>query len=263
EHDITEHSADPRLRGSFDVVFHLASPASPPDYLRLPVETLRVGSQGTAVALEIAERCGSRLILASTSEVYGDPLAHPQSETYWGNVNPIGPRSVYDEAKRFAEALVFAHHRTRGADVAVARIFNTYGPRMRADDGRMVPNFCLQALGNEPITVAGSGHQTRSLCHVDDTVAGLIALAASDVTGPVNIGNPTEMTVLRVAEMIRDQADSTSAIHHIPAVQDDPQRRCPDIARARELLGWEPKVDAEDGLAETVDWFRTKVASLR
>jgi dTDP-glucose 4,6-dehydratase len=263
EADITEASTDPRLHGPFDAVFHLASPASPPDYLRLPVETLRVGSQGTAVTLEIAERCGARVILASTSEVYGDPLAHPQSETYWGNVNPIGPRSVYDEAKRFAEALVFAHHRTRGADVAVARIFNTYGPRMRADDGRMVPNFCLQALRNEPITVAGGGHQTRSLCHVDDTVAGLIALAASDVTGPVNIGNPNELTVLRVAEMIRDQAHSTSPIHHIPAVQDDPQRRCPDITRARELLGWEPKVDAEDGLAETLDWFRTQVASLR
>ena len=263
EHDITEPSADLRLRGPFDVVFHLASPASPPEYLRLPVETLRVGSLGTAFALEIAERCGARLMLASTSEVYGDPLAHPQPETYWGNVNPIGPRSVYDEAKRFAEALVFAHHRARGTDVAVARIFNTYGPRMRADDGRMVPNFCLQALRNEPITVAGSGRQTRSLCHVDDTIAGLIALAASDVTGPVNIGNPTEFTVLRVAEMIREQAHSTSAIHHISAVQDDPQRRCPDITRARDLLGWEPKVDAEDGLAGTVDWFRTQIASLR
>ena len=263
EHDITEPSADPCLREPFDVVFHLASPASPADYLRLPVQTLRVGSQGTAFALEIAERCGARLMLASTSEVYGDPLAHPQSEDYWGNVNPIGPRSVYDEAKRFAEALVFAHHRARGTNVAVARIFNTYGPRMRADDGRMVPNFCLQALRNEPITVAGSGRQTRSLCHVDDTVAGLIALAASDVTGPVNIGNPNELTVLRVAEMVRDQARSTSAVCYISAVQDDPQRRCPDITRARELLGWEPKVDAEDGLAETVDWFRSQIASLR
>jgi dTDP-glucose 4,6-dehydratase len=262
EHDVTEASTDPRLQGPFDAVFHLASPASPPDYLRLPVETLRVGSQGTAVALDIAERCDARFILASTSEVYGDPLAHPQSEDYWGNVNPIGPRSVYDEAKRFAEALVFAHHRTRAADVAVARIFNTYGPRMRADDGRMVPNFCLQALRGEPITVAGSGLQTRSVCHVDDTVGGLIALAASDVAGPVNIGNPTELTVLRVAEMIRDLAHSTSAIRHIPAAQDDPQRRCPDITRARELLGWEPKVDAEDGLAETVEWFRTQTALL-
>ncbi len=262
-HDITEDRADPRLHGPFDAVFHLASPASPPDYLKLPVETLRVGSQGTAVALEIAERCDARFVLASTSEVYGDPLAHPQSETYWGNVNPIGPRSVYDEAKRFAEALVFAHHRTRQADVAVARIFNTYGPRMRADDGRMVPNFCLQALRSEPITVAGSGQQTRSLCHVDDTIGGLLALAASDITGPVNIGNPTELTVLRVAEIIRDQARSTSPVHYIPAMQDDPQRRCPDITRARELLGWEPKVDAEDGLAQTLDWFRAQAALLR
>lgn len=263
EHDITEPCADPRLRGPFDAVFHLASPASPPDYLRLPVQTLRVGSQGTAVALEIAERCGARLLLASTSEVYGDPLVHPQTETYWGNVNPIGPRSVYDEAKRFAEALVFAHHRTRGTNVAVARIFNTYGPRMRADDGRMVPNFCLQALRNEPITVAGTGRQTRSLCHVDDTVAGLIALATGEVAGPVNIGNPTELTVLRVAEIIRDRAGSTSPIQYIPAVQDDPQRRCPDITRARQLLGWEPKVDADDGLTETVEWFRTQLAGPR
>ena len=256
EHDITEAPGDSRLWGPFDAIFHLASPASPPDYLRFPVQTLRVGSHGTSVALDIAERCGARFVLASTSEVYGDPLAHPQPETYWGNVNPIGPRSVYDEAKRFAEALVFAHHRTRRADVAVARIFNTYGPRMRADDGRMVPTFCRQALRNEPITVAGSGHQTRSLCHVDDTVAALLALAESDITGPVNIGNPSELSVLRVAEMIRDDAGSTSPIHYIPAVQDDPQRRCPDIQRAREQLGWEPKVRAEDGLAETVDWFR-------
>ncbi|HZU47966.1 MAG TPA: NAD-dependent epimerase/dehydratase family protein, partial [Mycobacterium sp.] len=178
---------------------------------------------------------------------------------YWGNVNPIGPRSVYDEAKRFAEALVFAHYRSRGADVAVARIFNTYGPRMRPDDGRMVPTFCRQALLNEPITVAGSGHQTRSLCHVDDTVAALLALAASDITGPVNIGNPTELTVLRVAESIRGHAGSTSPIHYVPAAQDDPQRRCPDIRVAREQLGWEPKVGPEEGLAETVDWFRTQI----
>ncbi|BBY07919.1 UDP-glucuronic acid decarboxylase family protein [Mycobacterium noviomagense] len=259
EHDITEPPTDQRLRGPFDIVFHLASPASPPDYMKLPVQTLKVGSQGTTVALDIAERCGARFVLASTSEVYGDPLAHPQPESYWGNVNPIGPRSVYDEAKRFAEALVFAHHRSRGADVAVARIFNTYGPRMRPDDGRMVPTFCRQALQGEPITVAGSGHQTRSLCHVDDTVAALLALAASDITGPVNIGNPTELTVLRVAELIRAHAGSTSPIHYVPAAQDDPQRRCPDIRVAREQLGWEPKVGAEEGLAETVDWFRTQI----
>lgn len=263
EHDITDPPADLLLRTAFDMVFHLASPASPPDYLRLPVQTLRVGSHGTSVALDIAEQCRARFVLASTSEVYGDPLAHPQHESYWGNVNPIGPRSVYDEAKRFAEALVFAYRRSRGADVAVARIFNTYGARMRADDGRMVPTFCRQALCNEPITVAGSGYQTRSLCHVDDTVAGLLALAASDITGPVNIGNPTELTVLRVAEIIRDYAGSTSPIHYVPAVEDDPQRRCPDIRAAREQLGWEPKVRAEDGLAETVNWFRARTPASR
>ena len=260
EHDITTAPNDPRLRGPFDAVFHLASPASPPDYLRLPVQTLLVGAQGTAVALDIAQRCRARFLLASTSEVYGDPLTHPQPENYWGNVNPIGPRSVYDEAKRFAEALVFAYHRSRRADVAVARIFNTYGPRMRADDGRMVPTFCGQALRNEPITVAGSGHQTRSLCHVDDTVDALVILAASDITGPVNVGNPTELTVLRVAEIIRDHAASTSPVHYVPAAQDDPQRRCPDITWVREELGWVPMVQPEDGLAETVAWFRTQTA---
>jgi dTDP-glucose 4,6-dehydratase len=260
EHDITEALGDPLHGTRFDTVFHLASPASPPDYLRLPVETLRAGADGTAVALDIAQRSRARFVLASTSEVYGDPLAHPQHETYWGNVNPIGPRSVYDEAKRFAEALVFAHHRSRGADVAVARIFNTYGPRMRWDDGRMVPTFCGQALRNQPITVAGSGEQTRSLCHVDDTVRGLLALAASEFAGPVNIGNPTELTVLRVAEIIRDIARSTSPIHYVPAVEDDPKRRCPDIGTARQKLGWEPTVRAEDGLAETVNWFRSQAA---
>jgi dTDP-glucose 4,6-dehydratase len=258
EHDITAAPGDALHGMRFDTVFHLASPASPTDYLRLPLQTLRVGAQGTAVALDIAERCRARFVLASTSEVYGDPLAHPQHESYWGNVNPIGPRSVYDEAKRYAEALVFAHHRSRGSDVAVARIFNTYGPRMRGDDGRMVPTFCGQALRNEPITVAGSGQQTRSLCHVADTVAGLCALAASDVVGPVNIGNPGELTVLRVAELIRDYARSTSPIRYVAAAEDDPQRRCPDIGTARAELGWEPTVSAEDGLAETVDWFRTR-----
>ena len=256
EHDISEHDGDPRLTRRFDMVMHLASAASPPDYLRLPVQTLRAGSNGTATALEIARRCGCRFVLASTSEVYGDPLQHPQCETYWGNVNPIGPRSVYDEAKRFAEALVFAHHRAYGTDVAVARIFNTYGPRMRIDDGRMVPAFSRQALAGEPITVSGSGQQTRSICYVDDTIAGLLALAEADITGPVNIGNPNEQTVLEVAEMIRDIAGSTSPIHYVGAVADDPRRRCPDIRVARESLGWEPKVPAREGLAVTVEWFR-------
>ena len=259
EHDITEPLDGAALFGSLDAVFHLASPASPVDYLRLPLETLRVGAHGTAVAIEVAERCRARFVLASTSEVYGDPLLHPQPESYWGNVNPIGPRSVYDEAKRFAEALTFAQRRARGADVAVARIFNSYGPGMRHDDGRMVPTFCWQALLGQPIGVAGDGRQTRSLCYVDDTVAGLIALAASDITGPVNIGNPTEHSVLSVAELIRGLVGSASPIEHGPAAQDDPRRRCPDIRLARQALGWEPRISAEEGLARTIAWFHRQI----
>jgi dTDP-glucose 4,6-dehydratase len=259
QHDITEPSADRRLLGPFDTVFHLASPASPADYLRLPVETLRVGALGTSFTLDIAEKCGARLVLASTSEVYGDPLEHPQRESYWGNVNPIGPRSVYDEAKRFSEALVFAHQRARSVNVGVARIFNTYGPRMRGYDGRMVPTFCRQALAGEPLTVTGTGQQTRSICHVNDTVAGLMALGNAEISGPVNIGNPVELTVLTVAEMIRDLSGSESPIEFIAAPEDDPQRRCPDVRLARELLGWEPKVSPEEGLAQTVEWFRNEV----
>jgi dTDP-glucose 4,6-dehydratase len=241
-------------------VFHLASPASPVDYMRLPVHTLRTGALGTANALDVAERSGARMILASTSEVYGDPLEHPQPETYWGNVNPVGPRSVYDEAKRFAEALTFAYRRVRSADVGVARIFNTYGPRMRSDDGRMVPTFCTQALAGKPITVTGTGQQTRSLCYVDDTVDALIALARCDYAGPVNIGNPTELSVLHIAELIRDLAGGESPIHFLPPAQDDPQRRCPDITVARDRLGWEPAVSYRDGLAVTVDWFRAQAS---
>lgn len=241
---------------AFDTVFHLASPASPRDYLRLPIETLRAGSEGTARALEIAQRGGARLVLASTSEVYGDPQEHPQSENYWGNVNPIGPRSVYDEAKRYAEALAFAHHRLGLANIGIARIFNTYGPGMRADDGRMIPTFCLQALRGEPLTVSGTGEQTRSLCYVDDTVAGLIALACNDITGPVNIGNPTELSVLSIAELIRKLAGSDSPVEFIQAAVDDPQRRCPDISRAREQLNWQPQVDYRPGLDKTIEWFR-------
>lgn len=255
-HDISEP-----LRGlpdGVDTVFHLASPASPLDYMRLPIETLRTGSIGTANVLDYAERCGARLVLASTSEVYGDPLEHPQRESYWGNVNPVGPRSVYDEAKRFAEALVFAYRRGRSVDVGVARIFNTYGPRMRPDDGRIVPTFCRQALAGEPLTVNGTGAQTRSLCYVDDTVAALVALAGSDCAGPVNIGNPVELMVLHVAELIRDLVGSASEIEFRPAPEDDPQRRCPDITLARELLGWSPRVSYTDGLCATVDWFRNQ-----
>lgn len=256
-HDITQPLTTLALRPGIDTVFNLASPASPADYLRLPVHTLRTGALGTANALDFAEANGARLVLASTSEVYGDPLEHPQAETYWGNVNPIGPRSVYDEAKRYAEALTFAYRRGRDADVGVARIFNTYGPRMRSDDGRMVPTFCRQALAGEPITVTGSGRQTRSLCFVDDTVDGLLALARSGCAGPVNIGNPHEVTVLHIAELIRDLAGAASDIEYLPAVEDDPQRRCPDITVAREELGWEPRIAYRDGLARTVEWFRT------
>jgi dTDP-glucose 4,6-dehydratase len=256
-HDITEPLTGPALQQPVDVVFHLASPASPADYLRLPLHTLRTGALGTANALEIAEHHGARLVLASTSEVYGDPLEHPQTETYWGNVNPIGPRSVYDEAKRYAEALTFAHRRERGADVGVARIFNTYGPRMRSHDGRMVPTFIRQALAGEPITVTGSGRQTRSLCFVDDTVEGLLALARSDYPGPANIGNPHEVTVQHVAELIRDLAGAESAIEFLPAVEDDPQRRCPDIGVAHNHLGWEPRIPYREGLAQTIEWFRS------
>jgi dTDP-glucose 4,6-dehydratase len=252
EHDITEPPTDQRLRGPFDVVFHLASPASPPDYLRLPVQTLQVGSQGTTVALDIAERCGARFVLASTSEVYGDPLAHPQAETYWGNVNPIGPRSVYDEAKRFAEALVFAHHRSRGADVAVARIFNTYGPRMRPHDGRAIPTFLRQALQDRPITVFGDGSQTRSFCYVEDEIRGLIALAESGYHDPVNIGNPDEYTLLELAEAVIEVTGSRSEIVFEALPADDPKVRQPDITLAREILDWEPIVELREGLRRTL-----------
>jgi dTDP-glucose 4,6-dehydratase len=262
QHDVSEPLPKGYGDTLYDTVFHLASPASPVDYLKMPTATMRAGSRGTEVALDIAERCGARFVLASTSEVYGDPLQHPQREGYWGNVNPIGPRSVYDEAKRYAEALTFAYLRERGLSIGDARIFNTYGPRMRADDGRAVPTFCRQALDDEPITVAGNGTQTRSLTYVDDTVAGLIALALSDFAGPVNIGNPDELTVLRIAELIRDMAGSRASIEFVPAVVDDPQRRCPDITVAREQLGWTPVVDYADGLAVTVDWFRAHVDAL-
>lgn len=256
QHDISEPLHEAWLTDPFDTVFHLASPASPVDYMRMPAQTMRTGALGTATALEIARRCGARLVLASTSEVYGDPAEHPQRETYWGNVNPIGPRSCYDEAKRFAEALCFAHRRAHSADIGVARIFNTYGPRMRADDGRMVPTFCRQALYGEPMTVFGSGTHTRSLCFIDDTVDGLIALARSNITGPVNIGNPEELTVMQAAEIIRELAGSGSPITHTGPAPDDPHRRRPDIAMAREQLGWSPTVPYVEGLARTVEWFR-------
>lgn len=242
--------------GPVRAVAHLASAASPPDYLRLPLETLAVGSEGTRHCLELAHRHGARFLLASTSEVYGDPTVHPQSESYWGNVNPNGPRSVYDEAKRFAEALTLAHHRTLGTDVAIVRIFNTYGPRLRPDDGRVVSNFIVQALRGEPLTVYGDGSQTRSLCYVDDEVTGLLALLDSAVTGPVNVGNPEEHTVAELARMVIDLLGSTSTIEHRPLPTDDPVRRCPDITVARRELGWEPTVGLVDGLTRTAAHFR-------
>ncbi|WP_235502980.1 MULTISPECIES: UDP-glucuronic acid decarboxylase family protein [unclassified Kitasatospora] len=253
QRDIT---APLKISGLLDFVFHLASPASPFDYARLPLETLKVGAIGTLHTLDIAQAKQARLLLASTSEIYGDPLVHPQDEQYWGNVNPVGPRSVYDEAKRYAEALVTCFRTTGRADTVIVRIFNTYGPRMRHDDGRAVPAFFQQALAGEPLTVAGDGLQTRSLCYVDDTVQGLLAAAASDCPGPVNIGNPREISVLQLAEEIRLLADSTSPITFVPLPADDPRRRCPDITLARTELGWEPRTDLADGLRRTLAWVR-------
>jgi len=248
------------VEGPFDAVLHLASAASPPEYLARPLETLAVGSSGTLNALDLAGRCGARFLLASTSEVYGDPAVHPQTESYWGNVNPVGPRSVYDEAKRFSEALSMAYHRLGKVDVRIVRIFNTYGPRLRPRDGRVLSNFAVQALSGEPITVYGDGSQTRSLCYVDDEVAGILALLDSDVTGPVNIGNPAEITVLELARKVIDATGSASQIVFRPIPEDDPTRRCPDIARARELLGWSPRVDLEEGLERTLAYYREILA---
>jgi dTDP-glucose 4,6-dehydratase len=244
-HDITNHLA---IDEAVDVIFHLASPASPIDYLRLPLQTLKVGSHGTHNALGLAKWKRARFLLASTSEVYGDPLIHPQPETYWGNVNPIGPRGVYDEAKRYAEALTMAYHRQQGVDTCIVRIFNTYGPRMRPHDGRAIPTFVRQALANEPLTVFGDGSQTRSFCYVDDLVRGLKALAQSGEHLPVNIGNPTEHTLLELAQKIVDVTGATSEIVFEALPVDDPKVRQPDITRARQLLGWEPQVSLEDGL---------------
>jgi dTDP-glucose 4,6-dehydratase len=243
--------------GPVDVVLHFASPASPVDYLQLPIHTLKVGSIGTLHALGLAKEKRARFLLASTSEVYGDPQVHPQPEHYWGNVNPVGPRGVYDEAKRFAEALTMAYRQTHGIDTAIVRIFNTFGPRMRPDDGRAIPTFIRQALNNEPLTVAGDGSQTRSVCYVDDLVEGIVRLLHSSLHGPVNIGNPHEMSVLELAKWIRTLAGSSSPIEFVPRPQDDPTVRQPDISFARSALGWEPKVALEDGLLTTIEWFRT------
>ncbi|MEV4196278.1 NAD-dependent epimerase/dehydratase family protein, partial [Streptomyces toxytricini] len=239
-------------------VLHLASPASPADYLRLPLHTLDAGSLGTRNALELARRSGARFVLASTSEVYGDPHEHPQSEAYWGNVNPVGPRSVYDEAKRFGEALTTAHSAAHGTDTCIVRLFNTYGPGMRGHDGRAVPTFVRQALDGEPLTVTGDGRQSRSLCYVDDTVAGILAAAAHGMRGPVNIGNPDEITMLDLARRIIELTGSASQIRFIARPVDDPAVRCPDITLARGKLQWEPRTDMADGLRRTIAWFRAR-----
>ncbi|WP_433254596.1 UDP-glucuronic acid decarboxylase family protein [Streptosporangium sp. CA-135522] len=241
--------------GEVDLVLHFASAASPADYLRHPIETLKVGSLGTLHALGLAKEKDARFVLASTSEVYGDPLEHPQRESYWGNVNPVGPRSVYDEAKRFAESLTTAYRDSHHVDTAIVRIFNTYGPRMRPHDGRAVPTFIRQALRGEPITVTGDGTQTRSICYVDDTVDGILALAGSDFAGPVNIGHPAELTMLALAETIRELTGSVSPIRFVDRPADDPEIRRPDTSLAASRLGWSPKVDVVDGLSRTISWF--------
>ena len=242
-----------------DYVYHLASPASPIDYLRLPLHTLKVGSYGTHNALGLAKFKRARFLLASTSEVYGDPLEHPQKESYWGNVNPIGPRGVYDESKRYAEALTMAYHRQQGVDTCIARIFNTYGPRMRPHDGRAVPTFIRQALGDEPLTVFGDGSQTRSFCYVDDLVEGLFRHAGSDVHDPLNLGNPRELTLLELADLVREVTGSAAEVVFQALPTDDPRVRCPDITRATELLDWEPRVTLREGLARTVDAERLRM----
>ncbi len=253
EHDV---SRGVPVDGPVDAVLHFASPASPPDYLEHPLATLDVGSNGTRHALDLAKAHAARFILASTSEVYGDPLEHPQAESYWGNVNPIGPRSVYDESKRFAESLTFAYRRVYDMNVGVVRIFNTYGPGLRPGDGRVVSNFLVQALDGKPLTVYGDGSQTRSFCYVDDEVRGILALLESDHAGPVNIGNPDEFTVKELADTVLDVTGSSSEIVYEPLPTDDPVRRRPDITRARELLGWSPAVSLREGLARTSAWYQ-------
>ncbi|MFZ5476619.1 MAG: UDP-glucuronic acid decarboxylase family protein [Myxococcota bacterium] len=248
------------LPGRFDRVYHMASPASPIDYVQLPFETLYAGSDGTRNALDVARRDGARLLLASTSEVYGDPAVHPQVESYWGNVNPIGPRSVYDEAKRYAEALTMAYHRYHGVATRIVRIFNTYGPRMRPNDGRVMPAFCSQALRGEPLTVFGDGSQTRSFCYVSDLVDGIVRLMESDQVEPCNVGNPHEMTMLQLAEYINRFTGNKAGIVHRPLPPDDPTQRKPDITRARTVLGWEPKVPFDVGVERTVAYFREVLA---
>jgi dTDP-glucose 4,6-dehydratase len=256
KHDVTNYIY---VDGPVDCVLHWASPASPIDYLELPIQTLKVGALGTHKALGLAKAKRARFVLASTSEVYGDPLVHPQNESYWGNVNPVGPRGVYDEAKRFGEAMTMAYHRYHGVDTKIVRIFNTYGPRMRINDGRAVPAFMSQALRGEEVTVFGDGSQTRSFCYVSDLVDGIIRLMHSDTNDPVNLGNPHEMTIREIADTIIRMTGSKSRIVHRPLPTDDPKIRKPDITRARELLQWEPRVSLEVGLRSTIDYFRKKL----
>jgi dTDP-glucose 4,6-dehydratase len=256
KYDVTDFLHVP---GPVHAVLHFASPASPVDYLELPIQTLKVGALGTHKALGMARATGATFLLASTSEVYGDPQVHPQPETYWGHVNPIGPRGVYDEAKRFGEAMTYAYHRSHRVDVRVARIFNVFGSRMRLDDGRAVPTFIGQALHDEPLTLHGDGSQTRSLCYVDDLIDGVVRLLVSGYVDPVNLGNPHEVSVRDLAELIREVAGSRSEVVQTPRPVDDPQVRCPDLTVARRELGWEPTVDLRDGLTRTVEWFRTQL----
>lgn len=262
KHDVTEYIY---IEGSLDAILHLASLPSPVDYLEEPIKTLKVGALGTHKALGLARAKGARFLLASTSEVYGDPLTHPQAESYWGNVNPVGPRGVYDESKRFAEALTMAYHRTHGLQTRIARIFNTYGPRMRLDDGRVVPNFVRQALLGEPLTVYDDGKRTRSFCYYSDLVDGLYRLLLSDVSGPMNLGNPQEMTILDFARLILRLSGSRSQLQFVTPnderTADDPNRRCPDISAATRLLGWQPVVPVEEGLRQTIAWFRDRLAA--
>jgi nucleoside-diphosphate-sugar epimerase len=256
-HDVSNHVHVP---GRVDAVLHFASPASPKDYLELPIQTLKVGSLGTHNCLGMAKEKGATFFLASTSEVYGDPQVHPQTEDYWGHVNPVGPRGVYDEAKRFAEAITMAYHRFHGVDVRIVRIFNVYGPRMRPNDGRVVSNLLFQALQGKPLTVYGDGTQTRSFCYVDDEIRGFLALLDSDHVGPINIGNPNEFTVRQLADLVLEVTGSRSEIVHEPLPVDDPSQRKPDISLARELLGWEPTVELREGLARTAAWMESVIA---
>ena len=251
------------VQGQVDMVAHLACPASPPDYLRLPLETLSVGSSGTNHALRLAEANGARFLLASTSEVYGDPAMHPQPEEYWGNVNPIGPRSVYDEAKRFGEALATAYSSARGVNVGIVRIFNTYGPRMSPSDGRVVTNFIVQALSDEPITIYGDGSQTRSFCYVDDLIRGLVMMLDSAEPGPINLGNPEEFTIRDFAELVLRLTGSASPLDYLPLPQDDPARRRPLVTRAWERIGWRPEIPVSEGVAQTIQWMRTQVGEIQ